>query len=211
MASGAGAATNRMHPDRTFAWTDHIGMRAFIEQIGLGAVFAQTLEGPRVAHVPALFLTDDRIGFHLSRHNDLAAHLMDGEALFVVQGPHAYVSPDWYGLDDQVPTWNYVTVELEGHVTAMDRGGLISMIDAVSARQEAMLAPKPAWTRDKMRGGLFDRMLGGITGYSFEIKAWRGTRKLGQNKGEAARGSVAAALHANGQSEIAMLMRGAIA
>lgn len=177
----------------------------------LGAIFAQTSEGPRVAHVPVLFLSDDRIEFHLSRNNALARHLVDGEALFVVQGPRAYVSPDWYGLDDQVPTWNYVTVELEGHMAATNRDDLIAMIDAVSARQEAMLAPKPAWTRDKMRDGLFDRMLDGITGYSFEIKAWRGTRKLSQNKPEAARESVASALQATGQREIAALMQSTIA
>ncbi|MGK2910631.1 MAG: FMN-binding negative transcriptional regulator, partial [Sphingobium sp.] len=63
-----------MHPDPPFAWTDRAAMRAFVVKIGLGAVFATTADGPRVVHVPALFLSDDRIGFHVSRHSPLAAH-----------------------------------------------------------------------------------------------------------------------------------------
>ncbi|MGK2909796.1 MAG: FMN-binding negative transcriptional regulator, partial [Sphingobium sp.] len=176
-------------------------------KIGLGAVFATTADGPRVVHVPALFLSDDRIGFHVSRHSPLAAHLMDGKALFVVQGPHAYISPDWYGLDDQVPTWNYVAVELEGHARAMDRDSLVAMIDAISTQQEAQLAPKPEWTRDKMRDGLFERMLGGIIGYTFDIHTWRGTMKIGQNKPAHVRQSAAIALAAQGEFDMATLMQ----
>ncbi|MDX3908345.1 MAG: FMN-binding negative transcriptional regulator [Sphingobium sp.] len=198
-----------MHPDKTFAWTDRTAMRGFVEQVGLGAIFAATPEGLRVAHAPVLFLSDDCVGFHLSRHSPLAAHLMDGDALFVAQGPHAYVSPDWYGMEDQVPTWNYVAVELEGHAKAMDRERLVALIDAISARHEARLAPKKEWTREKMRDGLFDRMLGGIIGCSFTIREWRGTMKIGQNKPEAARLSVAAALVAQGEHDMAALMQGA--
>jgi transcriptional regulator len=28
----------------------------------------------------------------------------------IVNGVDGYISPDWYGIDGQVPTWNYVTV-----------------------------------------------------------------------------------------------------
>ena len=197
-----------MHPDKAFGWHDRAEMRAFIEQIGLGALFAATPAGLRVAHVPVLFLADDRIGFHLSRHSPLATHLMDGEALFVAQGPHAYISPDWYGLEDQVPTWNYVAVELDGYATAMNREDLVVLIDAISKQHEAPLAPKREWTRDKMSPGLFERMLGGIVGYSFTIREWRGTMKIGRNKPETARLSVAAALAERGERDMAALMQG---
>lgn len=199
-----------MHPDPTFRWKDRDAMRALVEDVGFGMLFAQTPEGPRCAHIPALFLEEDRIGFHLSRHNALTKSLETRPALFVAQGPQAYVSPDWYGLADQVPTWNYATVELEGDVTAMDRDALIALIDDVSAHHEARLAPKPAWTRDKMRDGLFDRMLGGITGYVLHIREWRGTLKLGQNKPVAAREAVASKLAQHGQTGMATLMQASL-
>lgn len=194
-----------MHPAPHFRWKDQAAMRAFVADIGFGTLFAQTAEGPRVAHVPVVFRGEGRIGFHLSRGNALARHLAEGAtALFVANGADAYVSPDWYGLDDQVPTWNYRAVELEGAVTPIDADSLPALIDALSTDQERRLAPKPEWTRDKMTPGLFDKMMGAITGYEMTIAAWRGTDKLGQNKAEAARLAVADAL---GDHPVAALMR----
>jgi transcriptional regulator len=200
-----------VHPDRQFRWEDHDAMRAFVGAHPFGALFAETPDGPGVAHVPAVWRGDDRIGFHLSRGNRLARHLDGAGALFLADGPHGYVSPDWYGMDDQVPTWNYVAVELEGVVRAMDPDELPALIDALSLASESRLSPKPVWTRDKMTPGLFDRMLGAITGYEMQVSDWRGTRKLGQNKPIAARMGAADGLEAAGDVAIAALMRDSMA
>jgi transcriptional regulator len=196
-----------MHPNAAFRWEDRDELRAFVGEIGFGTLFAQTPDGPRVAHVPAIFLGADRLGFHIARGNGITRHLNGAEALFVVQGPDAYISPDWYGLADQVPTWNYLAVELQGIARRMDRDALADQIDRLSAAFEARLAPKPEWTREKMSPGLFDRMLAGIVGFTLDVTAWRGTRKLGQNKPEEARLAAAEALDANGQRAMAHLMR----
>lgn len=185
-------------------------MRAFVADARFGMVFAATPDGPAVAHVPVIWLDDDRIAFHLSRGNRVAAHLDGARALFVANGPHGYVSPDWYGLADQVPTWNYVSVELEGQVEAMAPDRLPALIDALSADSEARLAPKSPWTRDKMQADQFDRMMGAITGYVLHVTHWRGTRKLGQNKGTVARAAAADGMAAAGDQGIAALMQGTI-
>jgi transcriptional regulator len=200
-----------VHPDSKFRWTDRDAMRVFVGDARFGMLFADTPAGPCVAHVPVVWLDEGRIGFHLSRGNRLAAHLDGARALFVVNGPHGYVSPDWYGLDDQVPTWNYVAVELEGDVRAIAPDRLPALIDALSLDSEARLAPKPVWTRDKMRDGLFDRMLGAITGYELTVADWRGTRKLGQNKAAPARLAAAQGLENAGDDGIAALMRDTLA
>jgi transcriptional regulator len=196
-----------MHPNSAFRWDDRDALLAFAREIGFGMVFAATPDGPRVAHVPFVFLDDNRIGFHVARGNGITKHLSGAEALLVVNGPDAYVSPDWYGIDDQVPTWNYLALELQGSITQMDRDALAAQVDALSAEQERRLSPKPEWTRAKMTDGLFDKMLGAITGFEMEITAWRSTAKLGQNKPVAARAQVANALDARGQKAVAHLMR----
>ena len=58
-----------------------------------------------------------------------------------------------------------------------------------------------------MADGLFDKMLGAITGFEMRVTAMRGTAKLGQNKSPEARVKVAAALEARGQRAMALLMR----
>lgn len=199
-----------MHPDPKFRWQDRDDLRAFVAEARFGMVFAQTPDGPAVAHVPVVWLDQDRIGFHLSRGNRLAPHIDGVQALFVANGPHGYVSPDWYGLEDQVPTWNYVAVELEGEVRALPDAALPALIDALSHDSEARLAPKPVWSRDKMTPGLFDRMMSAITGYELRVAQWRGTRKLGQNKAAAARAAAADGMAAAGDQAVAALMRGTI-
>jgi transcriptional regulator len=183
-----------MHPKSCFRWNDRAAMRALVEEVGLGMLFAMTPEGPRVAQLPVVW-DGDTLLFHLARGNALTPHLDGATAVFTVTGPHAYVSPDWYGLDaGQVPTWNYLAVELEGSVRTLDRDALVAQIDALATVEEARLAPKPAWTRAKMDAELFEGMLRGIAGFALTIEQWRGTRKLGQNKPAHARLAAADAL-----------------
>lgn len=183
-------------------------MRAFVREIAFGQLFAATTDGPRLAQVPAVWTGDTTLGLHLARGNALTRHLDGATAVLAVLGPDGYISPDWYGLDvDQVPTWNYAAVELEGTVRRMDRDALVAQVDELTAEHEARL-PKAAWTREKMDPRRFDAMLNGITGFTLEVTAWRGTLKLGQNKPDAARLAAADASDAAGRRGIAQLMRG---
>ncbi len=169
-----------MHPSRSFRWDDREAMLAFVADRAFAHLFALTPEGPRVAHVPVL-AGDGTLRFHLAKSNALTAHLDGATAVASVAGPDAYVSPDWYGSADQVPTWNYVTVEAEGRVRRLDEAGLVAILDDLSAVHEAKLAKAP-WTRAKMTPGRFEAMLPAIVGFEMTITALRGTRKLGQNK-----------------------------
>jgi transcriptional regulator len=196
-----------MHPHPAFRAKERDGLRAFAADIAFGTLFVATPEGPRVAHVPFVFLDDERIGFHLSRGNAITRHLDGAEALFVVNGPDGYVSPDWYGVDDQVGTWNYVALELQGAVRQMEEAELVAQIDMLSDIQESRLLPKPIWKREKMAEGQFEKMLRGIFGFEMAISVWRSTVKLGQHKGEDMRAAAANGVAAAGNAALAELMR----
>ena len=199
-----------MHPNPAFRWEDRVAMRALVAEFGFGQLFAATPDGPRVAQVPAVWLDDDTLGLHVARGNGIVRHLDGATALFGVLGPDGYISPDWYRLGpDQVPTWNYVAVELEGTIRRMSREELVAQADQLVAENEGRLAPKEPWTRGKMDPKLFDGMIGAIVGFRLEIQAWRGTLKIGQNKAEAARRAAADGADASGRRGIAHWMRNA--
>jgi transcriptional regulator len=198
-----------MHPNAAFRWEDRDAMRALVAELGFGALFCATPDGPRVAQAPVVWLDDATLGLHLARGNGIVRHLDGATALFVAQGPDGYVSPDWYGLDNnQVPTWNYVAVELEGTMRRMEHEALVAQVDQLTAQQEGRLDKTP-WTRSKMDPAMFDRMTSAIVGFRLEIAAWRGTLKLGQNKPEAARRAAADGVEASGRRGIAHWMRNA--
>lgn len=195
-----------MHPNPLFRNEDRALHEALIDEIVFGMVFAQTSDGPRVAHTPLLSTGDGAVQFHISRGNALMRYLAGQEALILVNGPDAYVSPRWYGDAGQVPTWNYVALELQGPVRRMAEEGLVGLLDALSARQEARIEGVP-WTRDKMDDAAFRKMLGAIAGFEMEVRAWRPTFKLSQNKSAEDRARVADALEAQGSPALAALMR----
>ena len=197
-----------MHPNPSFDWTDRESMLAFLRETSFATIFIAGPSGPLVAHAPLLVAADgERILFHLSRRN-AAAVTGAARALVSCLGAHGYVSPDWYGTDDQVPTWNYVVVECEGSLAPLPDADLPALLDSLSALHEARLAPKPAWTRAKMSAGRFEAMLGAIRGYDLRIESLRGTRKLGQNKSAAEQQGACAGLRAAGLDAIAELMDG---
>lgn len=197
-----------MHPNADFRPRQDDLAEYLVREIGFAAIFAATPDGPRVAHAPVV-LSDDRatLQFHLARGNALTRHLDGASALAVVHGPDAYVSASWYADADQVPTWNYVAIEMEGTVRKLDDAALIAQLDTLSASHEARVGANPPWTRDKMNPALFSKMTGAITGFELRITAWRPTIKLSQNKPAAERGRVAKGVEAGGHGALAQLMR----
>jgi transcriptional regulator len=191
-----------MHPNRAFAWEDRAAMLSFVAEIAFCTI---VIDGQALVHAPVVVAGPDRIMFHLSRGNR-AAVLEAKRALLSCLGPDSYISPDWYGSPDQVPTWNYLGIEAEGPLRRLDEAELAHLLDALSAAHEARLAPKPAWTRAKMSPGRFEAMLKAIIGYELSIETLRGTRKLGQNKKPEERTGAAEGLEPF-NPELAALMR----
>ncbi len=200
-----------MHPNAAFRHDDRELLEALIDEIGFGMVFATTPDGPRVAHIPLLWTGAKAPGgavqFHLSRGNALAKFIDGMTALAVINGPEGYVSPRWYSDPAQVPTWNYVTLELEGRVRRMDQDGLVALLEDLTARQEDRIAEGKVWTMDKLPADKLRGLLAAIVGFEMEILAWRPTFKLSQNKPAEERERVAAGLEAEGSSAMAQLMR----
>jgi transcriptional regulator len=194
-----------MHPAAAFAWDDAAAL-AFAAEVAFAHLFAQTPDGPRIAHAPVL-IVDGLLRFHLSNSNALTPHL-DGQVVAASLAAHDhYVSPNWYAGADQVPTWNYVAVEIAGPVRRMSSDALVALLDASAATFEPRVAQD--WTRAKMTPARFAAMCGGITGFEMTIASVRATRKLSQNKSAADIAGVAAALDALGKADAVAAMRAA--
>ena len=201
-----------MHPAKPFHVDDRETLLAFLRERPFVTIAAAVRGRPFVAQAPVVIRELDfgelALDFHLSRGNVLAPHIVQGfRAVILATGPDAYVSPDWYESADQVPTWNYLSVEAEGMVAPLDDGELVALLDDLSAQEEGRLLPKPAWTRHKMSPGRFEAMTRAIIGARLTVDRLEGTFKLSQNKGEADRAGVVAAL---GEHPVAGLMRGGI-
>lgn len=191
-----------MHPNPVFHDKQDQHNRAFAAARGFGVLTINGMgsgaDGPLVSHVP--FLVDGgEVYLHLVRSNPIARALTEPRpACLAVSGPDSYVSPDWYGMPDQVPTWNYIAVHLRGPLELRPQEELRALLDRQSAHFETQLAPKTPWTAAKMSEGVMDRMMRAIVPCRMRIEAVDGTWKLNQNKPDAVRLRAADKLAAEG-------------
>ena len=180
---------------------------------GFGMLTINGTDAPIAVHLPFVISEDGSyLEAHTMRTNLVLRELNTPKsALMVVSGPDAYISPDWYGVEDQVPTWNYIAVHLRGTLTKLPHDELRGILDRISAHFETRLAPKPVWTAEKMTPGVMDKMMRMIVPIRMEIESADSTWKLGQNKTAAARQGAADGLETSPvgmlPSEIATHMR----
>ncbi len=181
-----------MHPNPIFRGESTARALATAAERGFGLLAVARESTVLAAHVPFL-LDEGRVEGHLVRSNPIARALSEGPvaATLVVTGPDGYVSPDWYGEPDLVPTWNYVAVHLTGRLSLADPASLLAHLERLSARFEAGLAPKPPWTHQKMTTGVMERMMRQILPVEMVVEGVESTFKLNQNRTDAARAGAA--------------------
>jgi len=208
-----------MYVPEPFALTDPDEIRAILRDYAF-AVLVTALDGapPRATHLPFIHAPEagpnGTLMAHMARANPHWRDLVrlqeaGGEALVIFQGPHAYVSPRWYGPGPAVPTWNYVAVHAHGTPRVIeDATAARTHVAALSTIYESS-AVEP-WRLESQEDGHIRAKIRGIVTFEIPIARLEAKAKLNQNKTPAARQGVIAAL-ADGNDplgrEVAALMR----
>ncbi len=179
-----------MHPNSAYRKAEDAQNIAFARERAFGNLAINAESGPLISHIPFQLSADGTyLEAHLVRSNPILRALKDGpiDAVIAVSGADAYISPDWYGVSDQVPTWNYVAVHLRGTLRALPQDDLQGVLERLSGAMEERLLPKPVWTMSKMGDGVADKMMRMIAPIGMDVSRIDGTWKLGQNKPDGAR------------------------
>ncbi|MGK2932302.1 MAG: FMN-binding negative transcriptional regulator [Solirubrobacterales bacterium] len=84
---------------------------------------SSTSSGLVGSHYPVL-IDESREGLalvtHVGRPDEDVHELTEHELMVIVQGPHGYISPSWYGELIEVPTWNFIVAHLSGVPEILD-------------------------------------------------------------------------------------------
>lgn len=171
-----------MHPNKVFDWTDTAEMLGFADQRAFAHIFTASEAGQFVVHAPVMVTDDGKVWFHVAKRNRIANHLVNRRVLISIAGREAYQSANWYVSDNQVPTWHYETVEIEGVARILSDDDLVALLDGLSERHEGRHSPEMPWTRTKMEPGKFEAMTKAIVGFEVDPVEIRGTRKFNQHK-----------------------------
>lgn len=192
-----------MYVPADFSLADRDACHALIRRYGFALLVTADQGGvPFATHLP-LVLDPARgengtlVG-HVARANPQGPALHGRPALAIFQGPHAYISPAWYGTPrTSVPTWNYVAVHAYGVPRLVaDKAG----VEALLARMvETFEPPGPnRWRMADTDPDFLDRMIQGVTAFEMPIDRLEGKAKLSQNRPSTDRPRIIAALGEGG-------------
>lgn len=174
-----------MRQNPSFAMTDVAELRRVIDAHPWMTLVGAGPDGMVASHY-AVLLDEERddltIVGHVGKPDDALLGLGERELLVVVQGPHGYISPGWYGDVAAVPTWNFVSVHLSGVPELLDTDENLRVLDRLVDRFERDLPhPRPMWAppndEDFVR-----RLERGTVGFRLTPTKIVAKRKLSQNR-----------------------------
>jgi transcriptional regulator len=174
-----------MRQNPSFAMTDVGELRRLVDSHSWATLVSDTADGLVASHY-AVLLDSDRddltIVGHVGKPDDLIHGLGERELLVVVQGPHGYISPGWYGDVQSVPTWNFVSAHLTGVPEILSPDENLRVLDRLVARFEGcMPEPRMMWERPN-DPKYVERLARGTVGFRLTPSRVVAKRKLSQNK-----------------------------
>ncbi|TSE15843.1 FMN-binding negative transcriptional regulator [Arthrobacter sp. KBS0703] len=143
---------------------------------------------------------------HLARNNPQWSEPVIGEALVIIQGGDAYISPSWYASKAAhgrvVPTWNYSTAHVYGKLAVHDDADWLNrQVRRLTDLHEA--GSEQPWTVDDAPERYISGQLRAIVGVELLITRIEAKKKLSQNRPDADVDGVVAGLAARGHAEVA--------
>lgn len=174
-----------MRQNPSFTLADVAEIRRVVEGNPWATIVSDGDEGMVASHY-AVLLDEERddltIVGHVGRPDDLIHGLGQRELLVVLQGPHGYISPGWYGDVPAVPTWNYTAVHLAGVPEILTAEENLRVLDRLVDRfEQEMPAPRGMWMRPNDES-FVTRLSAGTVGFRLTPTRVVAKRKLSQNK-----------------------------
>lgn len=186
-----------MYVPKRFSAPDDGAVRAVLASTRFAVVVSARGGTPAVTHLPVIYHDDagkfGALRAHFSRANPHWQDLEDGaEALVICSGPHAYISPAWYG-SREVPTWDYIAVHAWCRPRVIDdRDELEALLDELMRVNEDEAGAGRRYA--DYPADFLDGQLRGVVGVELAIARVEAAFKLSQNRCAEDRESVCAHL-----------------
>lgn len=178
-----------MYVPNKFRIDDPDTISNFIKANPFGLLLTQAGSAIHDTHTPFVHCRQtNRLIGHIARANpQWKSWNASTNAKIIFSGPHAYISPQYYASDFNVPTWNYTAASVSGSLTVMDETEeSLNLLDTLVADNER--GPSP-WTFDR-QDDRYLKMLSAIVVFSVAMDHVDVSFKLNQNRSEADQQSV---------------------
>ena len=201
-----------MYTPKHFLLDDPALQRQLVAEHALALLVAADAQDPAATplalHLPMVWVEEGGQSWlegHLARGNPHLASLAEGQRVrLVFTGPDAYVSPSHYDSPLNVPTWNYMALEVEGTLQfvdeAMAKDRLLKRL--IQPRDPAYV---PQWLG--LPEDFQQRLLSAIVGLRVSVRSIQAKAKLSQNRAAGERQRLIAHFDAGASPAMARWMR----
>jgi transcriptional regulator len=212
-----------MYLPRHFTVTDMAEIGAFVDAVQAADLVTFDGTKPISTLLPVIWDRPAEPGDEDAGYGRLLGHIAiandqwktaaeDAQALAIVHGPQAYISPSWYESKFRhgrvVPTWNYAAVHFTGAVTFHhDTEWKRQLVTRLTRLHEG--GREHPWAVSDAPPEYIEGQLRAIVGLELAITTIEAKQKLSQNRSELDRHGVVAGLRAEpgvGPAEVASLM-----
>ena len=167
----------------TYLLTDPDEVKRLVRENPWATIVSNTATGLVASHYPVVLeeTGTDVISIvsHVGRPDEKLHELGEHEILMIIQGPHGYVSPSWYGNEEFVPTWNHVTAHLYGTPVILSDAENFDVLDDLVDHFEKQLPEPVSLDLDEEQAR---RIAKGTVGIRFVVTRFDARLKLSQNK-----------------------------
>lgn len=171
-----------MRSNPSFTMEDPDEVKRWIRENPWVILVSDTAEGLVASHYPVI-LDEEHEGIsvlsHVGRPDERLHELGDHEVLLIVQGPHGYVSPGWYGDGPAVPTWNFLAAHLYGVPEILTDEENYRVLGLLVDRFKDRM-PSPRRMADSAEYA--QRIVKGTVGFRLTATRFTAKAKLSQNK-----------------------------
>jgi transcriptional regulator len=169
----------------SFAMTDVGEIRRLIDLNPWVTLVSHADDGLVASHY-AVMLDNSRddltIVGHVGKPDDAILGLGERELMVVVQGPHGYITPRWYGDVPAVPTWNFVSAHLSGIPELLSADENLRVLDRLVDRFEGRGEDARGLYALPNDAAFVERLERGTVGFRLTPTRVTAKRKLSQNR-----------------------------
>ena len=181
----------------SYLLTDETEVKRLIVENPWATIVSGPASGLVASHYPIVLEPDEpgiSIVSHVGRPDERLHQLGQHEVLVIVQGPHGYISPNWYLPDQRIPTWNHVTAHLYGVPELLSDDENLRVLGELVEHFERRM-PEPVSLDTEPDAA---RIAKGTVGLRIRVTRFDARAKLSQNKAPEVVERIIAELDGNG-------------
>jgi transcriptional regulator len=163
---------------------------SFMQRYSFATIVTVMEDVPVATHLPFVVKADgDKLILrsHFAKANTQADNSIGKNVLVIFSEPHAYISPENYEKQENVPTWNYLAIHIYGKCILLD-----------SPEEKAALLAETIKTFDDnytqqwtaLPETYRQKMMNGIVAFEIEVNDIQAKAKLSQNRSFAERENI---------------------